>query len=117
MDIWPQGPRVRASLVNISVLDRLADPKQGGSFTRTAICTPGPLLLAVGRMAVAKLWRGPLSTLGSPLIGSRVMYWRFLGSALNARTFGVDTRTTESSLTNLRNRRASLKVVRPDGLE
>ena len=66
------GPLARAGSHISSILGRFEDPKQGSSLTHTGMSLPHPSLLAMGRVAAVNECRGPRSTSGLPLMGSKV---------------------------------------------
>ena len=61
---------------------------------------------------MAKVCRGPRSTSGLPLIGSRVKYLPIRGWGEYVGLDGITPRTTESSLVLFRNVRPSCRFVR-----
>ena len=106
------GPLARAGSHSSSVLGRFEDPKQVGSLICTGISQPHPSLLATGKVAAVNKCRGPRSTSGLPLMGSKVKCLPPCGLGENVGFVGVDTRTMQSFIARFKYDRVSLRLVR-----
>ena len=108
---YPQWTSLKCGLPHQFCLGPLGGPETGWHLDmHRHVTTMHPSLLATGRPAAANACRGPRSTSGLLLIGSRVKYLPFHGWGEYVGLAGVTTRTTESSLAFFRNVRPFVQV-------
>ena len=74
VDVLPQWTSLKCGLPHQFSLATLGGPEAGWHLDMHGHVTTTPSLLAMGRPAAVKVCRGPRSTSGLPLIGSRVKY-------------------------------------------